>query len=66
MRCEFKGVTPDGGTYCYDAYPVQFPPLVVLVQMPTATTLRMERVSAASCEAARPWTFGPNATEFER
>jgi hypothetical protein len=64
---EFKGVTPDGGTHCYDAFdPKQLPPVVVLVQMPTATTLRMERVSAASCEAARPWTFGPNATEFER
>jgi hypothetical protein len=28
--------------------------------------LRMERVTAASCEAARPWTFSPKATEFER
>jgi hypothetical protein len=26
----------------------------------------MERVTAASCEAARPWTLGSNATDFER
>ena len=64
---EFKGVTPDGGTHCYDAFdPKQLVPVVVLLQLPTATTLRMERVTAASCEAAQPWTFGPKATEFER
>jgi hypothetical protein len=64
---EFKGVTPDGGIHCYDAFdPMQFPPVVVLLQLPTATSLRMERVIAASCAAARPWAFTAKATEFER
>jgi hypothetical protein len=64
---EFKGLTPAGGTHCYDAFSAMpVPAIVLLVEMPTATTLRMERVAAASCEAARPWNFGPRATEFER
>jgi hypothetical protein len=63
---EFKGVTPAGGTHCYDAFSATFPPIVLLVQMPTPTTLRMERVTADSCQAAQPWSFGPRATEFER
>jgi hypothetical protein len=64
---EFQGVTAEGGTHCYDAFdPKQAVPVVVLLQLPTATTLRMERVTAASCEAAQPWTIGPKATEFER
>jgi len=64
---DFTGVTPEGGIHCYDGFdPRQQPPVVVLLQMPAATTLRLERVAAASCEAARPWTLGPNATEFER
>jgi hypothetical protein len=64
---EFKGVTPDGGIHCYDAFdPMQFPPVVVLLQLPTATSLRLERVTAASCVAARPWAFTAKATEFER
>ena len=61
---EFKGVAP-GEPHCYDAFPVQFPPIVVLLELPPATTLRLERVLAASCEAARP-SFGPKATLFER
>jgi hypothetical protein len=66
LNREWKGVTP-GGTYCYDAFdPKPFPAIVLLVQMPTATTLRMERITAASCQAALPWTFSSRATEFER
>lgn len=63
----FQEVTPQAGPQCYDDFdPKLQPGAVLLLQMPTSTTLRLERIAAPSCDAARPWAFTSRATEFER
>lgn len=67
---DFSQVTSDGNIYCYDAF---FDPLdqalfsvpVFLIQMPTATTLKIERSALTSCGSG-PWTFGSNAVTYQR
>lgn len=52
-------VTPDGNIYCYES-PGNW---IMLLKMPTLTTLQLEgRLGAASCAAAQPWTFNSGAS----
>lgn len=47
-------VTADGNIYCYESPGIW----IMLLKMPTSTTLQLEgRPGAASCAAAQPWTF---------
>lgn len=70
----FRDVRPDGQTYCYDTFlsgqstgglGLSRPTGVVLMDMPTSTTLRVELVAGSSCAAAsRPLTSA--AAMYER
>jgi hypothetical protein len=52
-------VTADGNIYCYES-PGNW---IMLLKMPTSTTLQLEgRPGAASCAAAQPWTFKAGAS----
>lgn len=66
----FEGVTADGSIYCYDGFVAfdsgQAIPQVVLVQLDSPTTLRIEKLPGAACSALSPWAFDGNATDFER
>jgi hypothetical protein len=63
----FRDVTANGTTHCYEELGgVTFPARVVLLAMPSPTTLRVERIMAPSCDSARPWAFGATFTDFER
>lgn len=70
----FRDVRSDGNTYCYDGFlqgqtagglPLSRPNGVVLVSLPTATTLRMQLVAGTSCASANP-VMTSAATTFER
>ncbi len=62
---DFPAVSADTNVYCYDSFS-QFPGTdVILLQMPTSITLKIERQSLAACGGG-PWTLTPAATEFER
>jgi hypothetical protein len=74
---QFRDVTSDGNLYCYDAWKsgrsVGLLPLtrldgVLLVSMPSETTLRVEKQGSAgaTCESAQPWRFTQSAASFER
>jgi hypothetical protein len=63
----FRDVTADGSAYCYEHLGGDLAnQVVILLAMPTATTLRIQRLRVPSCEASRPWTFEPTASQFER
>ena len=70
---DFADVRPDGKTYCYERFMRGATPSAlnlgsangaILLDMPTATTLRVEFRSGATCAGARP--IGAGATTFER
>lgn len=66
----FAEVTADGQVYCYDSFfdPIGQPVVTgytFLVQMPSATTLRLEKRAVATCGAG-PWSFSGNATSYQR
>jgi hypothetical protein len=69
---QFSEVTSDGNIYCYDTFidPLGNPAFtnyVFILQMPTATTLKFEKVTPAfNCAAVAPWTFGGNAVTYHR
>jgi hypothetical protein len=65
----FSQVTADGQTYCFDSFldPLNQPLITgfcVLIKMPTASSLRIEKINAANCGAG-PWTQ-TSPTEFHR
>ncbi len=62
---EFSEVTADATIYCYDTLTNAPANTIVLVDMPTSTTLRIEAQTAANCGGG-PWAFGANAVSFER
>jgi hypothetical protein len=65
---DFKDVTADGAIYCYetrDRFGDAPLPFVILAQLTSPTTLRMERWDSASCGNG-PWQFGSAYTDFER
>src|SRR5207249_2719878 len=69
---EFSEVTADGNIYCYDTF---YDPIgqaiglgsapIFILQMPTSTTLKFEKLTALSCAAAAPWAFTANAVNFQ-
>ncbi len=70
---DFADVRPDGKTYCYERFGsgqtrsgLNLGAIdgVLLMTMPTATTLRVERRAGATCANAPP--MGPDAFTFER
>ncbi len=64
LNVDFGSVTSDGSTYCYQT---AFPKVRrVLVQLVSATRLRIEGSSATSCGPVSTWTFSPSAVEFSR
>lgn len=62
---DWKDITADGKIYCADlSYgDGTADGQSVIVQMPTSTTLKMEKLGACG---AGPWSFSNKATEFER
>lgn len=70
----FREVKPTGGTFCYETFlsgrstgglPLSRANGVLLMAMPSATTLKVELVSAGSCASA-PREFSAKAATFER
>ncbi|MFN0118154.1 MAG: hypothetical protein ACKVQC_07700 [Elusimicrobiota bacterium] len=61
---DFDEITSDGNIYCYDNFQ-NLINSIILLQLPTSTTLKIERQTAASCGAG-PWSFTNNASNFER
>lgn len=70
---DFADVRP-GAVYCYEAFRVgqtagrintSDPGGTIIAEMPTATTLRLEKQGARTCGAG-PWTFTSNATTYNR
>jgi hypothetical protein len=70
----FADVKADGSTYCYDRFlqgqtsgglPLGRPNGVLLLSLPSDTTLRMQLVSGTSCVSANP-VMTSAATTFER
>jgi hypothetical protein len=56
-------VTADGNIYCYES-PGNW---ILLLRMPSATTLQLEgRPGAAGCAAAQPWTFTGASFTYSR
>ncbi len=65
---DFKDVTADGASYCYetrDRFGTEPLPFIILVQLTSPTTLRLERQDAASCGSG-PWQFSSVYTDYER
>jgi hypothetical protein len=74
---KFAELTADGQTYCYDRFKTgksvgQFTLTtvagIVLVAMPTATTLKIERIgqTGSTCANVQPWAVSSAATSWER
>lgn len=59
---DFHEVTADGQVYCYDS--LSQAGVIFLIQMPTATTLKIEKQTAADCSASPSLTAA--ATTFAR
>jgi hypothetical protein len=66
----FETVTADGNIYCYN-------PVIenqagqsglIILQMPTASTLKIEiqALTGGSCAASQPWAFTANAVTYRR
>ncbi|MBI2343974.1 MAG: hypothetical protein HYV02_06555 [Deltaproteobacteria bacterium] len=60
---DFGDITADGSIYCFE----NFGPsnTILLLQLTSETTLRVEGESAPDCGSG-PWTFGSAFTEYER
>ncbi|MBI3979950.1 MAG: hypothetical protein HY331_17385 [Chloroflexi bacterium] len=74
---DFSQVTADGTVYCYDRFlsgrtvgglNLGNPRGIILLSMPTAVTLRIEKRGSAgtTCSGTVPWAFSPDAATFER
>jgi hypothetical protein len=72
---DFSEVRADGQTYCYENFSQERPaggmPVgqlsgILLVSMPSDTTLKIEAVEGRSCQESTGWVFTTNATDFER
>jgi hypothetical protein len=62
---DFKDVTSDNNVYCYDSFTNFVPSNVILIKMPTSSTLLIERQNIADCSGGG-WALTSSATEFER
>src|SRR3989304_8930256 len=72
---DFGEVKADGRTYCYDSFvqgqsaggmPLGRPSGILLVSMPSDTTLKVELVAGSSRSAVANRALTGNATTFER
>jgi hypothetical protein len=70
-----RDIRPDGGIYCIEGFPSgrtsgRMPTErldgVLLLTLPTETTLRAEVQFGRTCDGARPWSFTENAVLYER
>ncbi len=65
---DFTDVTPDGTVHCHETherFAETAAPLVIVVQMPSSTTLRIERVELTACGEG-PWQLTAAASDFLR
>ena len=71
INYDFNLLSSDGNVYCYNSFfdssgNSYAAGTIILVQMPTSTTLNIEAKAAASCAAAGPpWSFS-SPTNFQR
>ncbi len=71
VNLDFDLVTPDGNAYCYDSFldplgQAFFLGYHVILQVTSATTLRIERKTSSSFCGSGPWSFGSAAVDFQR
>ena len=64
VNLDFDLVTANGTVYCYDSFS-NLANSIILVELTSATTLKIERQTAAACGAG-PWSFTGSASSFER
>jgi hypothetical protein len=64
VNLDFNLVTAGNTVMCYDSSP-NLINAIILVQLTSATTLKIERQTAASCGSG-PWMFTSNASNFVR
>ncbi len=67
---DFNQVTSDGNIYCYDTTQgrgqyTNLPKFSIIIQMPTSTSLKVERLNSGSCGSG-PWSFDSLSTDFIR
>lgn len=65
---DFKNVEANGTFYCYetrDRFGEAPAPFVILLQMTSPTTLRMERLDSTSC-GEDPWQFSSTYADYDR
>lgn len=72
---DFADMVSDGSVYCIGSFaqgqsagglPVSKPNGILILTLPTATTLKLELISAANCQVSGNWTFSNAATTMER
>jgi hypothetical protein len=61
---DFHDVTPDGQTYCYETS--VFLRRTILLQLLTATRVRIDGMTAPTCGDPSTWSFSAAAVEFVR
>jgi hypothetical protein len=75
INSDFQSVTADGSMHCYQELSgvvtngveeALSPPMTILLQLTSPTTLRIERRMEATCAAISPWAFDDRATDFQR
>ena len=59
---DFVDITADGEIYCFENF---FDETILLFQLTSDTTLRVEAQAAAAC-GEDPWSFGSSFTDYER
>lgn len=66
VNTDFPLVTANGQIYCYQTFPGGPPARHVLIQLTSATRVRIEGVLGAACGDPATWVFSPGAREFAR
>jgi hypothetical protein len=66
VNADFNQVTADGQIYCYGGFTQFGSSLHVLVQLVTATSLKIEGMSGGACGSPSTWTFSAAAVTFAR
>lgn len=64
---DFNRITADGKTYCFEVKEkrgISPLPFVIILQMPTNTTIKLEKINTPNCSSSP--TFTNNFTTFER
>ncbi len=70
-----RDITSDGNIYCFEGFPAgrtsgKMPTErldgILLLTLPSDTTLLLEMQSATGCDAAQPWQFTGGAVAYER